>query len=521
MKKILLILFVLFALGEGAAFAKDCADFNVVPLPQSVVKGSSSSFFINKNTKIYYGQSEKRNAQFLQEYVRDITGMKLEVTEKRQKKNVISLSAIKKANVTPEGYSISVKSSEIEIQGNSEAGIFYGIQTLRKSLPVVKCSEVEVPSVVIEDFPHFSYRGAHLDVVRHFFPIDSVKKYIDIISLHNANVLHLHLTDDQGWRLEIKSHPLLTKIGSMRAQTNGDGVPYGGFYTQDEIRDLIKYAAERYITVIPEIDIPAHCAAALASYPELGCTGGPYKVWEAWGGPLDVLCAGNPNTFDFLKDVYSEVAALFPSKYIHIGGDECPKQRWKECSKCQAKIAELGIKSDSIHSAEQQLQSYMMTEVEKFLATKGKKVIGWDEILEGGLGPDAVVQSWRGMDGAREAVEQGHDAIISPTSHCYFDYDQEKRTSLEKVYSLIPVPNEFNAEQAKHILGVQANVWTEYMDNFPHVQYMLLPRFAALSEIQWSAPESRNYANFLKRLNRLEKVYDNKGYKYAPITNGL
>lgn len=518
MKNRIVTIIGLFALLSTASAAGPKADFNVIPVPRTISAGTSAPFVLDSDTKIYYEEGQKRNAAFLQQYITDMTGIVPELTDRPRKRGTISLH-VKDTSSDAEGYTLTVDKKNIRIVGNSPAGVFYAIQTLRKALPAGQASEVEIPSCTVEDSPRFAYRGVHLDVVRHFFPVDSVKRYIDIIALHNVNRFHWHLTDDQGWRVEIKSRPRLTSVGAYRKQTAGDGTPHGGFYTQDEIRDIIRYAQERYITIIPEIDIPGHSAAALASYPEIGCTGGPYEVCEVWGGPADVLCAGKDETMQFLKDVFTEIAGLFPSQYIHIGGDECPKQRWKECRACQAKIKELGIVPDKKHSAEQKLQSYVMVSVEKFLAAKGRKVIGWDEILEGGLGPDATVHSWRGMGGAVEAVRQGHDAILSPTSHCYFDYDQEKVTQIDKVYSMNPVPEGFDSEKMTHILGVQANVWTEYMPTFGRVQYMLLPRLAALSEVQWSQPGRMDYSAFLQRLRHLAQIYDKYGYNYAKVIN--
>lgn len=517
MKTIVSILFLLF-IGINSGFAVNPkADFNVIPLPQRIKVNSSAPFILSAKSKIYYGRGEERNAIFLQHYISDLTGLKLKLTNKLPGNDVISLVSENKFSVDSEMYTLTVDKKKIQIKGNSSAGLFYGIQTLRKALPVGISRLIKVPSVVINDFPRFPYRGVHLDVARHFFTVDSIKRYIDIIALHNVNRFHWHLTDDQGWRIEMKSRPNLTLIGSRRAQTMGDGKPYSGFYTQEQIRDIIKYAQERYITIIPEIDIPAHTNAVLASYPQLGCTGGPYKVNEVWGGTADVLCAGNPETMKFLYDVFSEVVELFPSKYIHIGGDECPKQRWKECPKCQAKIKELGIVSDSAHTAEEKLQSYIMVSVEKFLAAKGRKVIGWDEILEGGLGPDATVQSWRGMNGAIEAIKQGHNTILSPSAYCYFDYDQDKTTTLEKVFNFNPIPECLDTMKLSQILGVQANVWTEYMPTFKRVEYMLLPRLAALSEVQWSVPGRKCFEGFLKRLLHFRQIYEAYGYNYDKI----
>ena len=352
-------------------------------------------------------------------------------------------------------------------------------------------------------------------------------------ALHNMNRLHWHITDDQGWRLEIKKYPKLTEIGSNRTETvigrnsgEYDGKPYGGFYTQKQAKEIVEYAAERYITVVPEIDLPGHMQAALAAYPELGCTGGPYEVWRQWGVSEDVLCAGNDQVLKFLEDVYGELIEIFPSEYIHVGGDECPKVRWEKCPKCQARIKTEGLKADKNHTAEDRLQSYCMTRIEEFLNSKGRQIIGWDEILEGDVAPNATVMSWRGMEGGIKAAQLGHDVIMTPTSFCYFDYYQTADTKdeplgiggyvpIEKVYSLEPVPAVLTEEQSKHILGAQANLWTEYIHSSEHVEYMVLPRMAALAEVQWTQPEKKDFKDFTKRLARLMKFYQRDGFNYA------
>ena len=390
-----------------------------------------------------------------------------------------------------------------------------------------------LPCLSINDAPRFAYRGMHLDVSRHFFSTDEVKKYIDMMSIHKMNTLHWHLTDDQGWRIEIRKYPRLTEVGSIRKGTvirkewgHYDGIPYGGYYTQEQIKDVIDYAAAQGITIIPEIDLPGHMLAALAAYPELGCTGGPYEVWGTWGIADDVLCAGNEKTMEFLENVLSEVADLFPSEYVHIGGDECPKVRWEKCPVCQAKIKELGLKDSDEFNAEHYLQSYVMERMEKFLATKGKKIIGWDEILEGTPGPDATIMSWRGSDGGIKASKMGHDVIMTPNSHFYFDYYQAKDTEnepfgiggyipIEKVYSYDPFLEITEADARAHILGVQANVWTEYIASNGHLEYMVLPRQAALSEVQWCRPETKDWDRFLSSLSHEAAMYDILGYNYA------
>lgn len=394
-------------------------------------------------------------------------------------------------------------------------------------------ADIALPPVEINDAPRFGYRGAHFDISRHFFTIDEVKTYIDMMTLHNMNRLHWHITDDQGWRLEIKKYPKLTEVGSKRSETvigrnsgEYDGKPYGGFITQEQAKEIVDYAAERYVTVIPEIDLPGHMLAALTAYPELGCTGGPYEVWRIWGVSEDVLCAGNDKVLKFLEDVYSELIEIFPSEYIHVGGDECPKTRWEKCPKCQARIKALGLKSDKNHSKEERLQSFVINHIEKFLNEHGRQIIGWDEILEGGLAPNATVMSWRGERGGIEAAKQKHDVIMTPNTYLYFDYYQAKDTEnepfgiggylpIERVYSYEPMPASLTPEEQKYIKGVQANLWTEYIATFPHAQYMVLPRWAALSEVQWSAQGKKDYAHFLARLPRLISWYEASGYNYA------
>ena len=398
-----------------------------------------------------------------------------------------------------EGYELNVDGEGIEVRASQFPGFLYALQSLEQLLPAAVYGTEpapdaawEVPCVKIADAPRFAYRGMHLDVARHFFSVDEVKRYIDVMAIHKLNTLHWHLTDDQGWRIEIKRYPELTAVGSIRKATvvrkewgTYDGTPYGGFYTQDEIRDVVKYAADRGVTVIPEIDLPGHMLAALTAYPELGCTGGPYEVWGRWGVADDVLCPGREKTFEFLEGVLTEVMELFPSEYIHIGGDECPKVRWEKCPRCQAKIRQLGLKDDGEHTAEHYLQSYVTDRIGKFLAQHGRRIIGWDEILEGRAPSDAVVMSWRGSEGGIAAAKLGHDVIMTPNSHFYFDYYQSLDTDaepfgiggyipMEQVYSYDPAFPELTPEQQKHILGVQANLWTEYVLSDEHLEYMLL-----------------------------------------------
>ena len=439
-----------------------------------------------------------------------------------------------------ESYRLKITGKGVQVKASGLNGFNYAIQTLKQMFPVAIYGKTtaadadwSLQCAVIDDAPRFGYRGLHLDVARHFYDVDAVKRYLDVMEMHKLNTFHWHLTDDQGWRIEIKKYPELTTIGSVRKGTVVeknwdllDGVPYGGYYTQDEIREIVAYAAAKGITVIPEIDLPGHMLAALTAFPELGCTGGPYDLWCRWGVSADVLCVGKEETFKFIEGVLDEVIGLFPSKYIHIGGDECPKSRWETCPTCQAKIKELGIKGDDQHSAEHYLQSYTISRVEKYLNEKGRSIIGWDEILEGGLAPNATVMSWRGSAGGEEAVRQGHDAIMVPNSHFYFDYYQSLDVENEPfgiggylpvdiVYSYEPYTEKMTAEERTHILGIQANVWTEYIKTEEHLHYMLLPRLAALCEVQWCAPENKSWDRFTKSIPHLTDAYELMGYNYA------
>lgn len=514
------------------------ANFAVVPAPLGIQPTAAGDFVLNDKTVIAYPKGNermKRNAEFLAEYIKEQTGKTVQlITEEVPESGAIVLALGLKGleDGYEEAYRLEVTKQRITLTGAAEAGVFYGVQTLRKSMPVAQ-GDVTFPAVTVDDYPRFAYRGAHLDVSRHFFSTDSIKRFIDMMALHNINRFHWHLTDDQGWRIEIKKHPKLTEIGSKRSATvigrnsgEYDNTPYGGFYTQEEAKDIVKYAQERYITVIPEIDLPGHMQAAITVYPELGCTGGPYEVWKQWGISDDVLCAGNDKTLDFIDDVLGEVVDIFPSEYIHVGGDECPKVRWKACPKCQARIRRLGLKADKKHTAEEKLQSFIIHHAEKFLNGKGRRMIGWDETLEGGLAPNATVMSWRGTEGGIEAARQGHDAIMTPTAYLYFDYYQTIDTEneplaiggyvpVEKVYSFEPIDMFMSIQEVKRIIGVQANLWTEYIPTFRQVEYMELPRMAALSEVQWSMPERKDYDAFLQRLVRLIPIYENESYNYA------
>ena len=516
--------------------AGQTADFNIIPRPQQVNVSNDAPFTLSTKTVISLGtnsQDMKRNANMLASYIKQATGIR--PTVGKSKNGTAIVLTIDKTIANAEGYKLDADAKQIRIAGASAAGVFYGIQTLRKSLPLVngKASKVSIPAVHIADAPRFAYRGTHLDVSRHFVTADSVRQFIDMLALHNINRFHWHLTDDQGWRIEIKKYPLLTQIGSKRAQTvighnsgKYDGKPYSGFYTQKQIRDIVKYAADHYITIVPEIDLPGHMQAALAAYPDMGCTGGPYEVWQKWGVSDNVLCAGNDKTLTFIDTVLKEITQLFPSKYIHVGGDECPKTQWQKCPKCQARIKALNLEAKDGHSAEERLQSYIITHASNYLKSLGRNTIGWDEILEGGLAEGATVMSWRGESGGIAAAKQHHDVVMTPNSYLYFDYYQSLDKAneplaiggylpLETVYSYEPMPKELTADEARHIIGVQANIWTEYMPTFKQMQYMALPRLAALSEVQWSQPALKDYNSFTNRLTEFTHLYDRLGYNYA------
>lgn len=528
-KKILLSLILSLFVATG--FATD-ASYDVIPLPQSIVMVKGKAFILNSNTTIFCSSKDdlmQKNACFLSCYIADLTGLKLKVSDIKPKKgNYIELLLNNKNIKGEEAYTININNKNIKISGFTSAGVFYGIQTLRKSLPICNATNnpIVLPATEIKDAPRFKYRGMMLDCSRHFFSIDFIKKFIDLIALHNMNTFHWHLNDDQGWRIEIKKYPKLVEIGSVRTGTVmgrnsdvDDSVKYGGYYTQEQCREIVEYARQRHITVIPEIDMPGHMKAALASYPNLGCTGGPYKVGHNWGVYYDVLCIGNEDTFKFVEGVLDEIIDIFPSRYIHIGGDETPTKRWSECSKCEKIMQKEGLPINK-------LQAYFTNRIEKYLNSKGRSIIGWDEILDGDINKSATIMSWRGIEPGEKGAKMGHDVIMSPTSHCYFDYAQTKEQysepltqvhalDVEQVYSLDPAPKTMSEESKKHILGVQANLWTEYISNPNLATYMLLPRMAALSEVQWTSPAQKDFKQFKIRATRLSKLYDKYGYIYA------
>ncbi len=505
-------------------------DLNIIPKPVSM-KISPGTFRITKNTPLVIGNPGDKDAvDFFNDYLEKYYGFKLPLSGTATG-NYIAVTTAKDGDSASEKYSLTVSSNSVLLKGQTADGTFRGIQSLIQLLPLTKSAQLMIPLVSITDEPRFRYRGLHLDVSRHFFDVNDVKKYIDYIALHKMNFFHWHLTDDQGWRIEIKKYPRLTEVGAWRdgtiighaPGTGNDSIRYGGFYSQEEIREVVSYATRRHITVIPEIEMPGHAGAALASYPYLGCTGGPYKVIEGWGVFEDVFCAGNDSVFIFLQDVLDEVMPLFPAAYIHIGGDECPKESWKKCPKCQQRIKDNNLKD------EHGLQSYFIQRMEKYINTTGKKIIGWDEILEGGLAPNATVMSWRGEEGGIEAAKQKHNVIMTPGTYVYFDHAQKRKDdsltiggylNMETVYGYNPEPVQLDENQHQYIIGAQANLWTEYIANFSKLQYMLFPRMAALSEVLWSPQSARSWPDFQRRLPGQLKRYEKWGIKYSKAPYG-
>ena len=519
---------VLFTACRPAATVK--GNLDVIPQPQEIVLARDTTpFIIDRSTTIVYpATNEKmhRTADFLATFIKEMTGTEVRVSDKEKSSNAIIL-AVDSTMGHPEGYKLQITPEKVLLTGGSEAGVFYGIQTIHKALPILKDGKVAaaLPAGTVTNFPRFRYRGFMIDVGRHFFPVSYLKQMIDLMALHNINYFHWHLTEDQGWRIEIKKYPKLTEIGSKRDSTiidwetkKFDGKPHSGFYTQDEAREIVRYAADRFITVVPEIDLPGHTTAALASYPELGCTGGPYKVLCSFGVFPDVLCAGNDQTLQFTKDVLDEIMDIFPSEYIHIGGDECPKSRWEKCPKCQAKIKELGIKALPKHSKENQLQTYFMSELEKEINAHGRRMLGWDEVLEGGLTPNSTIMSWRGIQGGIEAARQHHDVIMTPIQRLYFSNPRiNKMTGFEwmnRVYNFEPVPAELTDAEKKFVIGTQGCIWTEWTADSTKMEWQILPRMAALSEIQWTLPEHKNFERFMERLPEMLKIYSSLDYGY-------
>ncbi len=557
-----------------SACSKDVSDFHIVPFPEKISPGSGE-FLLNGETRIFLSDHTDEKLQELGAYVADmmhtVVGVTLHVADdvgSHDAENAIFLFlSPQESRSNPESYRLIVNPGSISITASDHAGIFYGLQTLRQlhfSPAAAPAADAEhggehgpaeqehaeetegehgeaseshgeatgetwaTPGVSISDSPRFPYRGLHLDVGRHLFPVDFIKRYIDLMAMYKMNKFHWHLTEDQGWRIEIEKYPRLTEIGAYRRETTfeknhnpyiGDGTPYGGFYTKDEVRDIVAYADSRYVTVIPEIEMPGHSVAALAAYPELGCTDGPFEVSTRWGVHDDIYCPSE-ETFAFLEDVLLEVMALFPSEYIHIGADEAPKARWEESDLAQEVIRREGL------ADEHELQSYFIRRIESFLLSHGRKLIGWDEILEGGLAPEATVMSWRGISGGIDAARQGHDVIMTPNSHMYFDYYQADPDgeplaiggliTLEDVYGYEPVPDSLSWSEGQHILGAQGNVWTEYMKTTEYVEYMVFPRALALAEVVWSPRDKRDWESFVLRLPAQFEMLDRMEVNYRP-----
>ncbi len=532
-------------LAGNIIMAQPSRSLPLIPKPASTV-WNDGTFTISAKTKIiaerkeFVGDAEAFNDLLKRAVHFNLPISREQVSRGKASKNAIVL--LKDTSLAGEAYRLSMTKDQIRISGNG-AGVWYGLLTLLQMIPVDTKLPFKIPLVEVQDNPRYQWRGMHLDVGRHFFPVDFVKRYIDYLSMYKMNTFHWHLTEDQGWRIEIKKHPKLTEIGAWRdgsmigpySAQQFDSIRYGGYYTQDQIREVVAYAAKRHVTIVPEIEMPGHSTAALASYPWLSCTGGPFEVGRAWGVYEDVYCTKD-SVFDFLEDVLEEVIPLFPGKYVHIGGDECPKARWKECPQCQSVIKREGLKD------EHELQSYFIGRIEKFLNAKGKQIIGWDEILEGGLAPNAAVMSWRGIEGGIAAAKQKHNAVMTPGSHCYFDYYQGTPayeplaiggyTTVEKVYSYEPTPEELAPEERNYILGAQGNMWTEYMTSQEHVEYMGLPRIAALAEVVWSPKDQRTYDDFRTRLLSHFRLLDRFGANYSkaiyevkltvnPVENGI
>ncbi len=504
---------------------------NPTPMKPSIIpkphfqKIEDGFFLLDENTSIVADKNFSKIADFLKNYLKEFH--EIQLSAKNNSKNIIF--SFDKSIENEEGYALEISKNLITISAKTSKGAFYAIQSLLQLIPAkTNSKKIAIQCLKIIDQPQFAYRGMHLDVSRHFFTVDFIKKYLDLMAMLKMNTFHWHLTDDQGWRIEIKKYPKLQEIAAFRNETlighysdephQFDGKKYGGFYTQQQIKEIVSYASERQITVIPEIEMPGHSQAAIAAYPELGCTGNQQGVATKWGVFEDIYCT-NENTFEFLENVIDEVITLFPGKYIHIGGDEAPKNRWKNCVHCQKIITENGLKD------EHELQSYFIKRMEKYVNSKGKLIIGWDEILEGGLAPNATVMSWRGNQGAIEAAKQMHSVILTPNSHCYFDYYQSENENeplaiggylpLEKVYNFNPIPDELSPEEAKYVLGAQGNIWTEYMSTSEKVEYMAFPRAIALAEVVWSSSENKNYKNFIERLEFFNKKLDAMKVNYA------
>lgn len=539
MKKVLIIVCVFLSLTNIAQeYEKPKKTLPIIPLPREI-KVAEGVFVLTSQTKIVVmADGFQPEIDYLNKCLKSYYGFELPIVKILPTDgNYIIITRPDFEAGWKENYDLTINENQIYFLAEGNAGLFYGMQSLFQIMPLEKAAEVKIPCVQIKDAPRYEWRGMHLDCSRHFFTKEEVKKYIDYLSMYKFNVFHWHLVDDQGWRIEIKKYPLLTSIGGKRKETiigkpawEKDGTPskndkydgkeYGGFYTQEDVKEIVAYAQSKYITVLPEIEMPGHSLAALAAYPQFSCTGGPFETFTKWGVSDDVYCAGKDETFTFLEDILAEVVPLFPGKYIHIGGDECLKDRWKACQKCQKRIADEKLKN------EEGLQSYFITRIEKYVNANGKQIIGWDEILEGGLAPNAALMSWRGIKGGIDAAKQKHFVVMSPGKPCYFDHYQSKDKTkeplaiggfnpLDSVYLYNPTPKALTEEEAKFIMGAQANVWTEYIIDFKQVEYMAMPRMAALSEALWTPLDKKNFKDSVVRLKLHAPILDFMGVNYA------
>ena len=540
MKRLLFLGIVVAAV--SACCGKVVEKVNLVPYPQEVTI-ENGSFDAAGATVRYSADADSLTVALAERLASQLTLATGEQSVVKKGRG-FGINLVLDQSLAEEEYRLHVGCCRVVIKASGLRGFNWGVQTLKQLMPVQIYGDTTaeginwaVPCCTISDAPRFGYRGLLIDEARHFFGMEAIKDVLDVMEIHKLNTLHWHLSDDQGWRVEIKKYPLLTEVGSIRKETlvghlrrsnEYDGTPYGEgmWYSQDQIREIVDYAAARGINIIPEIDLPGHMQAALTAYPYLGCTGGPYEVWTKWGVSEDVLCIGKETSMQFEKDVLAEICDMFPSEYIHIGGDECPKVKWAECPHCQAKIKELGITGDEKHSPEHFLQSYVTAEAEKFLAERGRRLIGWDEILEGEVAPNATVMSWRGTKGGETAVKLGHDVIMTPNQYLYIDYYQSKDKDneplaiggyvpVEKCYSFEPFTENMTEEEKAHIIGVQANLWTEYIGTQDYLEYMLLPRLSALSEVQWCAPENKIWERYLDSVDEVLNIYETAGYNYA------
>lgn len=529
MKRLIFALILLMVLLPSMAAKNLTGNWKVIPLPQEITLTGGKPFVLNKHTTLRLANNVAtdkdmvRNLGFLKEYIQEMTQLKLMGTERSKGNQIVLDTDPTLANA--EGYSITADQKQIVIKGKNAAAVFLGIQTLRKALPIAKDAKViQMPAVRINDYPRFHYRGFMIDTGRHFFSVAYLKEIIDMLALHDINYFHWHLTEDQGWRIAIQKYPKLTEIGSHRKQTiiqgskEYDGTPVDGYYTQEDAREIVKYAADRFITVIPEIDMPGHMMAALASYPELGCTGGPYEVPCKFGVFEDVLCGGKPETLQFAKDVLQEIMDIFPSTYIHIGGDECPKTRWKVCPHCQNKIKELGLKDEPGHTKEDQLQTWFMGEIEKQITSRGRKMLGWDEILEGNPTKSSTVLAWTSYDASIRSAKEGHQTVVCPISNLYFSNPHWNKLtgikSMERVYNLEPVSDQLTPEQGKRIIGAEGCIWTEWVKDSVKMEWEMMPRIAGLAEIQWTQKEKKDLNDFMGRLPHLVDIYQLEGWNY-------